>query len=77
MYLDFENEFLPWILNTHNFAIKLTIVAHKNNTGSIKLVDFNNNKNVVSLGAGGIQKYLIVRSSTDYSECYIVMNNNL
>ena len=77
VYLDFENEFLPWILNTHNFAIKLTIVAHKNNTGSIKLVDFNNNKNVVSLGAGGIQKYLIVRSSTDYSECYIVMNNNL
>lgn len=77
VYLDFENEILPWILNTHNFAIKLTIVAHKNNTGSIKLVDFNNNKNVVSLGAGGIQKYLIVRSSTDYSECYIVMNNNL
>lgn len=77
VYLDFENEFLPWILNTHNFAIKLTIVAHKNNTGSIKLVDFSNNKNVVSLGAGGIQKCLIVRSSTDYSQYYIVMNNNL
>ena len=77
VFLDFRNEFLAWTVNTNTFAIKLTVIAHKDNTGAIKIVDFHDNSNEVTLNANGIQKYLIVRTSSDYSSVYIVRNNNL
>lgn len=77
VFLDFRSEFLAWTLNTQTFAIKLTVVAHKNNNGSIKIVDFHDNSNEVTLNPNGIQKYLIVRSSSDLSSIYILRNNNL
>lgn len=81
VYLDVSDEWLNWIFgqNTTNYAVVLTLIGHKSNTGEISLsVDEGTlvGTSSITIKANSVVKLLIVRNG-DYDSFYCLYNQNL
>ena len=81
VYLDVSDEWLNWIFgqNTTNYAVILTLIGHKSNTGEISLSVEEGalvGTSSITIKANSVVKLLIVRNG-DYDSFYCLYNQNL